>query len=263
MPARRHGREQGNAAHMVGRDRREGAAFLREGKSKYFCKGGCSYFLRRKRKKINKPQPQPFCLKPPGCGAKRAVPGRAARRHVPAPGRPGAARPWGESSFILTDKRAKRPPHHPTAREASASLEGVFQGKPSTGLFPPGGKCRGWPPEKWVRCGARALCGTPHCALWLPDGTGAHHGFFMSCEVHGWQSWGAGMEPQETPPPPCTPQAHRDSHPPLGSRCSPRTPKHAKGCRIPKSLKSSFHSASSRQCDQIMHVPQVCVCHPI
>lgn len=140
MPARRHGREQGNAAHMVGRDRREGAAFLREGKSKYFCKGGCSYFLRRKRKKINKPQPQPFCLKPPGCGAKRAVPGRAARRHVPAPGRPGAAWPWGESSFILTDKRAKRPPHHPIAREASASLEGVFQGKPSTGLFPPGGK---------------------------------------------------------------------------------------------------------------------------
>lgn len=152
MPARRHGGEGGALRTWRGGTGGKELVFSGRKKKKpqHSCKGGCSYFLRRRREKKNKPKPEPFCLKPPGCGAKRAPPGSAARRRVPAPGRAGAARPRRGNSFILVDKRAhsgKKLPSSPLPERPVPVWRESFYANPPRVFLPRGGNVEGGPPR--------------------------------------------------------------------------------------------------------------------
>lgn len=195
---------------------------------------------------------EPFCLKPPGCGARQC---RPTARPCDRPGR-GCAAPGG-ISLIPIDTRADSGQKPLSTRPvASASLERAFLSKPSAGFPSPRGNVAGGP-RRVSALGAGALCGSPRCALWLPGGKECTP-LLRGCEEHGGQSWSAGGEPRGAPPARCVhclPRGCRDGHPPLCFHCSLRAAKHKQGRGISKSPKSSFYSAFSRQWDCTVCVP--------
>lgn len=168
---------------MVGRDWGEGASFPREGKIKFkekkniffnfFCKGGCIYFCRRrrgkkKRKNPTKTKKNTLLFRTTGLWSQAgsAWKSRPTARPCARPGRGCAAA--GVKLLYIGRQTNKQRQKTSLAREASASLERVSPGKPSAGFSPPGGKCRGWPPEGWVHPppypAGQALTPLPRCA---------------------------------------------------------------------------------------------------